>query len=113
MKDIVMRLDTVVGSQIAADAKQEIESLRQQLSDLKAEMKMDSEGPDWIQRAMQAEASEDVLKEQIAECQAQIKSAKREAFFEAAAYIAKQSLPDVYSERCLDEFARDIRNMET
>jgi hypothetical protein len=72
MTDIVERLtDALPSSADIWEAKREIESLRQQLADLKAEMKMDAEGPDWIQRAMQAEASEDVLKQQLAECQAE------------------------------------------
>jgi hypothetical protein len=37
MSDIVERLDTVVGSPIAADAKREILSLRQQLAECRAE----------------------------------------------------------------------------
>jgi chromosome segregation ATPase len=49
------------------DNKEKFEELEQQLAELKAEMKIDAEGPDWIQRAMQAEASEDVLKEQLVE----------------------------------------------
>jgi hypothetical protein len=38
MSDIVKRLDTVVGSPIAADAKREIESLRQQLAECQADL---------------------------------------------------------------------------
>lgn len=45
----------------------DIESLRQQLAEFKAEMKMDAEGPDWIQRAMQAEAALQIRDEQLAE----------------------------------------------
>jgi hypothetical protein len=53
-------------------------ALEEELAELKAEMKLDAEGPDWIQRAMQAEAALQIRDEQLAECQAREKVLREE-----------------------------------
>lgn len=47
------------------DTKQsEIDFLRQRVAELEAEIKLDADGPDWVQRALQAEAELAALKQQ-------------------------------------------------
>ena len=120
MTDIVERLRTnhPVGTKpdtLLFEAADEIESLRQQLEH-EQHLRVQAEN---FCTAVQDQRED--LRQQLADLEQQyvalneasiaaIKAAKREAFFEAADYIEKQSLPDLYSERCLDEFARDIRN---
>jgi septal ring factor EnvC (AmiA/AmiB activator) len=132
MTDIVERLrdwmtidQTTSPASRMAEAAYEIQSLRQQLAECqytlarshanwtKSDKELTECQANETRRAKLLDDAESVIVRQREERLEAIKSAKREAFFEAADYIEKQSLPDVYSERCLDEFARDIRNMET
>jgi hypothetical protein len=64
----------------------------------------------WYSSIQDAKEALDMPTEDTA-LQEAIKQAKREALEEAAKFIEKQSLPDRYSEPCLEHFADEIRRM--